>query len=304
MANEFTDIPPKVSVIMITYGHEKYIKEAINGIFLQKTDFLIELIIANDRSPDESDKIIRKTIENCPSNITIKYIFNKNNLGANANYINAYSHSKGNYIASCEGDDYWIDPLKLQKQIDFLEENPDYSIVFHRVKELNSSATQNETILKGSDEEKTYTLDDLANGNFIHTPSVMFKKNFEKLPVWMEYSPIGDYPLHMLNAEYGLIKYLPDEMAVYRVGEGMWSSKSRVYQIVNTTLALNFLMSHFSNNEKIKGILKNQYNFLMNKLSEHQEIGSNSFLQKIAYTLPYKKICSLLVIKMKYSLKR
>lgn len=270
MVNEFRAIKPKVSVIMITYGHEKYIKEAIEGVFLQKTDFLVELIIANDQSPDSSDEIIREVIKTCPSNISVKYILNENNLGVNANYLNAYENTEGKYIASCEGDDYWIDPLKLQKQVDFLENNEEYSITFHKIKEFTDR--KEKFTYPNPDEEKTYTIQDLCKENFIITVSVVFRKNMETLPEWLPYSPIGDYPLHLLNASFGLIKYFPEEMAVYRVGSGMWSTQNTIDQIVNTMFCLKFLLTHFKNNQEVFTGLKIQYdNFQKALLKPYEE---------------------------------
>ena len=114
---------PLVSVIMITYGHEKYIEEAIRGVFLQKTNFPLELIISNDKSPDSTDEIIKNIIKSAPENISVNYIQHLENIGMLPNFISTLKMAEGKYIAVCEGDDYWTDENKLQKQIDFLEKN-------------------------------------------------------------------------------------------------------------------------------------------------------------------------------------
>ena len=119
---------PKVSVCMITYGHEKFIEEAINGVLMQECDFVVELIIANDCSPDKTDAVIQNILCNHPRASWIKYIKHDKNLGMMPNFIFAMQECKGKYIALCEGDDYWTDPSKLQKQVDFLEANSDYVI--------------------------------------------------------------------------------------------------------------------------------------------------------------------------------
>ena len=90
-----------VSVLMITYGHEKYIRQAIEGVLMQETDFDFELIVANDNSPDNSDKVIVDLIENHPKGKLIKYIDRKNNIGMQANFSDAYSNCSGKYIANC-----------------------------------------------------------------------------------------------------------------------------------------------------------------------------------------------------------
>ncbi|QYS90774.1 glycosyltransferase [Flavobacterium covae] len=123
----------KVSVCMITYNHEKYIKQAIESILMQKTNFDFELIISNDNSNDTTHKIILDLLEEHIDSKKIKYLHNKKNLGMMPNFIQAIQNCKGEYIALCEGDDYWTDPEKLQKQVDFLDTNKNFAICFHPV---------------------------------------------------------------------------------------------------------------------------------------------------------------------------
>src|SRR5690606_34101688 len=125
---------PLISVCMITYNHEAYIKQAIEGILMQQTNFDVELIIADDCSTDRTETIIRELIENHSENFKIKYYRHDINIGMMPNFIFSLKKCTGKYIALCEGDDYWTDPLKLQKQVDFLEGNPEYGICFHNVR--------------------------------------------------------------------------------------------------------------------------------------------------------------------------
>ena len=108
-----------LSVIMITYGHENFIEQAIKGVLIQECNFDFELIIANDCSPDNTDIIIKDIIANDPRAGKIKYVRHNNNIGMMPNFIYALQSAKGKYIALCEGDDYWTLPSKLQKQVDF-----------------------------------------------------------------------------------------------------------------------------------------------------------------------------------------
>ncbi|MEN9971749.1 MAG: hypothetical protein RIS20_96 [Bacteroidota bacterium] len=117
-----------VSVVMITYGHENFIQQAIEGVLMQEFSAEIELIIANDCSPDGTDGVIKTIIENHPRGAWIKYTNHPVNMGMMNNFIWALKQAKGKYIALCDGDDYWIDSLKLQKQIDFLEKNKEYNL--------------------------------------------------------------------------------------------------------------------------------------------------------------------------------
>lgn len=257
-----------VSVIMITYGHENYIREAIKGVLMQETNFIVELIISDDNSPDNTKEII-ESFSNHPNYSWIKYFRHSHNKGMMPNFIWTYQQTKGQYIAMCEGDDYWTDPYKLQKQIDFLEANPEYSFCFHKVLEvdINNNSSQKE-ILASPDSEKSYLIEDLAKKNFIHTPSVVFRKMLHKLPDWLEISPIGDYPLYMLNASYGKIKYFPQIMANYRVGSGEWSSKSHLYRVINIIHTINLLINHFKENDNVIKILKNQRDLLFSNLEK------------------------------------
>lgn len=292
-----------VSVAMPTYGQEKFIAEAVLGVLSQQCDFEVELIIADDCSPDNTEKIVRNIIKTHPNGYWIKYIRHDKNKGAIPNFAWTILQTTGKHIAICEGDDYWTDSLKLLKQVDFLERNPEYSIVFHKVKEVDLHGVSTVSILASPDYEETYDIYKLATGNFIHTPSVVFKKNFREFPEWMDISPIGDYPLHMLNAQYGLIKYLPEEMAVYRVGSGIWSSQSRIYQLVNTMFALKFLISHFNDKEKIKQSITDQYNLLMKGLLSYLERPVPASPETIAYNLPLKKLCIIIIRKIKHLIK-
>ncbi len=125
-----------ISIIMVTYGHEKYIREAIEGILMQRGDFNFELIIANDASPDATNQIVSEILKNHTNSDKICYIEQEKNIGMMPNFIFALQQAQGDYIALCDGDDYWTDPYKLQKQVDFLEANPDYVLSFHKVKIL------------------------------------------------------------------------------------------------------------------------------------------------------------------------
>lgn len=119
---------PKVSVCMITYGHEKFIEQAINGVLMQECNFEVELIIANDCSRDKTDEVVKNILKNHPRASWIKYTKHKENLGMMPNFIFALKQCKAEFIAVCEGDDYWTDPFKLQKQVDFLDNNSEYVI--------------------------------------------------------------------------------------------------------------------------------------------------------------------------------
>ncbi len=238
---------PLVSIICPTYNHEKYISQAIEGFLMQKTSFPFEIIMHDDASTDKTADIIRQYESKYPS--YFRNIYQKENQFSKSgdNIIKlTFAAARGKYIAVCEGDDYWTDSEKLQRQADFLENNSNYNISFHRVYELNDSqlilSTWNSEV-----EEKTFNIDELSRKNFIYTLSVMFRKSVvQHIPEWLSTLPACDYALHLLYTNDGLIKYFPEPMAVYRRHSGgVWGGKSERFQVENWILVLKKLSEEF-----------------------------------------------------------
>lgn len=127
-----------VSVVTVTYNHEPFIARCIEGVLMQKVNFPIEFIIAEDCSTDGTRTICQMYAEKHPD--LIHLITSECNVGANANEFRALQEAKGKYIAYCEGDDFWTDQMKLQRQVDFLESHPDYSVCFHRCQHWDMEA--------------------------------------------------------------------------------------------------------------------------------------------------------------------
>ena len=275
---------PKVSVCMITYGHEKYIRQAIEGVLMQQFDFEVELIIANDCSPDQTDQIIQNILENHPRGCWVKYMRHDKNLGMMPNFIFAMQECQGKYIALCEGDDYWTDPLKLQKQVDFLEANSDYSVCFHKVNILQEGIIKEDTITAKVPE--TTTINDLAKGNYIHTCSVVYRNNlFFELPKYFKVSPVGDYFLHLLNARYGNIKCFDEIMGVYRIhGTSVWSSKTQKEQKLLWIPFLENIKPNFD--EEVQDVLNAQIVFYTKPKEKEKKVWDvrnikNQIIQKV-----------------------
>lgn len=131
---------PLVSISCLTYNHAPFVRKCLDGFLMQKTTFPFEILIHDDCSTDGTDLIIREYTEKYPD--IIKPLYETENKYSNGyrgkmDITFNYSRAQGKYIASCEGDDYWTDPLKLQKQVDFMEANPEYSVTFHRCKHYN-----------------------------------------------------------------------------------------------------------------------------------------------------------------------
>lgn len=126
---------PLVSIVCITYNHESYLRKALDGFLMQETSFPVEIVLAEDCSSDGTRLICEEYAAKYPDRIN--YIWSEYNVGAVANERRAMAAARGKYIATCEGDDYWTDPLKLQHQVDFMEAHPECSVTWHRYRILN-----------------------------------------------------------------------------------------------------------------------------------------------------------------------
>jgi len=227
-----------VSVSMITYNHEKYIAEAIEGVVMQKTSFPFELVIGEDLSTDNTRTICLEYQKKYPDIIRLR--LNETNQGMMLNWINNIECGKGRYIALCDGDDYWTDPYKLQKQVDFMEANPDYALCSHKVYTLMCD-TLDENIEM---EKDILSTDDLIGKDWgLLTASIFFRKDAHKTPAWYYTVKNGDFALQLIVSLSGKIKFLPEYMAVYRQHLGGMSSTLKP---LNQTAWMVYLLHEFN----------------------------------------------------------
>lgn len=210
----------KVSVVMISYNHEKYIEEAINGVLMQEVDFDLELIIADDNSPDNTETIVKNIILSHPNRYSIKYTKHINNKGMMPNFVWALNQCNGKYIALCEGDDYWTDPLKLQKQVDFLEANEEYVGAFHNTLVVNEISGE-QKCFRIEFKKKINTKDCISTIVPFHTASLVYKSSaLKQLPNFFSTVASGDMSLFFLLSLKGDFFGFNDFMSVYRINEG------------------------------------------------------------------------------------
>ena len=245
---------PTVSVAMITYNHEKYIEEAINSVLMQQCDFEVELVITNDKSTDTTDAIIRRILNNHKNASWIKYISREDNLGMMGNYIKTFTETSGKYIAICEGDDFWTDPLKLQRQVDFFKENPETSFVFHAASFLLNSGEigrfNGNVNLTKTGIISTATFLENESNTYVSASSMLRSDVVSNMPEWFKNAFVGDYPIMFLALEKGKIGYLKENMATYRIAsEGSWS---------NSNLSYNKRLSLFKKKIELNNII-NEY---------------------------------------------
>ncbi|MEE1069437.1 MAG: glycosyltransferase family A protein [Paludibacteraceae bacterium] len=255
--------PILVAIKCAVYNHEPYLRDCLEGFVMQQTNFPFVAIVHDDASIDNSAAIIREYEAKYPD--IIKPIYETENLyskgdGSVDRIMNAAIEATGaKYIAMCEGDDYWTDPLKLQKQVDFMEANPEYSMCFHKVNTLiqKTGEIKNEFIVR--DMPGKSTILDLAEGNYIHTPSVLYRRYSGVQEQYQKMMPClpGDYVIWMLLAERGDIYKFDEPMAVYRYGSGIWSTDESVRPDLEMLMTLNKLWVAIDNDE-VRKVLQEQ----------------------------------------------
>lgn len=215
-----------VSVFMITCNQEQFIAQAIEGVLMQQANFDYQLVIGEDCSTDKTRNICEHYAKQFPDKIKLLPFLEKN-IGLIANYMRTIKECDGKYIAICDGDDYWIDELKLQKQVSFLENNIEYAIVGTNLKKCYANGS---IIESTKNREKTsYEFDDLIFDNLIPSVTVLFKNltKEEPLPSWILNFPYGDWPTYLWAIKNGgKIHFLDDITAVYRMEIGV-SAKIR-----------------------------------------------------------------------------
>jgi glycosyltransferase involved in cell wall biosynthesis len=217
---------PSISVSIITYNQQKYIGECLQSVLQQKCNFEFEVIINDDKSTDGTSEICERIINNTNySNVIVKYQRNPVNVGMMANWIDSIKKCQGKYIALCEGDDYWTDLSKLQKQFNFLEANPKYVGCFHNTEERYEDEQDKASFLYCNyPSSKAISFADLSFGNLIPTCSVMYRNNlFNEFPDWYFRLNMADWPLHLLNSQFGSFWFIPQVMGVHRLHkESVW----------------------------------------------------------------------------------
>ncbi|MDC4238566.1 glycosyltransferase [Clostridium tertium] len=208
-----------VSIDCITYNHEKYIAQAIESFLMQKTNFKYEILIHDDSSTDATQEIIKEYQRRYPD--IIKPVLQSENQYSKGikriSYTFNISRAKGKYIAICEGDDYWSDPYKLQKQVDYMEKNDDCGMCFHAYK-VESNGKINKCV-RSYKKSKIATVEDIVigDGDFVATNSILFRKEvMENPPEFYFKCNVGDYPLQILTSMEKYAYYIDEPMSVYR----------------------------------------------------------------------------------------
>jgi glycosyltransferase involved in cell wall biosynthesis len=219
--SDLGQIPPDplVSVIVITYNHEAYIEQAIEGILAQQCDFPIEVIIGEDKSQDRTLSICLDYQRKYPQ--LIRLVTWHENVGANANFLRVWGRARGKYVATCEGDDYWIDPDKLTKQVALMEESPDTTLCGARVRFLDICKMGLDGEVFGPKHKKIqYGLEDVVQLHLFHTSTFLFRAEEIKIPECARSVVCLDCVLMAVAAIQGSLRGIPDTVSVYRLHGG------------------------------------------------------------------------------------
>lgn len=220
----------KLSVCLITYNHEQFIAQALDSILQQKTSFDFEIVIGEDASTDSTRHICRQYADQHPT--TIRLLPRQSNIGMMRNFMETFGNCRGEYIAFIEGDDYWTDPLKLETQVSFLENNKEFSLCFHNVVNKFMRINENAEVLFHKQKiPDIYETSDLLKQWFIPSSSVLLRSYPDfQLPHWFIYCKSGDIPFLLLISLRGKLKYIHQLMGVYRIHDAGISSTHNGYE--------------------------------------------------------------------------
>ena len=251
---------PLISIWMITYNHEKYIGEAIDSILEQKTDFEYEIVIGEDCSTDGTRAILLEYKEKFPDKF--KLLLHDENVGIVENMLQTFQACNGEYVAMLEGDDYWNDPTKLQKQVDFLRENPEYIVCYHNIEHITSKGQ----FLKDGGYSKDYDSDTMKVGRAEMQTSCCVYRNFGlEFPEYFKDAYLFDPFLVHQAGFHGKAKFMDTiQASKYRIHtDGLWSGIKALKRLMISVMTKRRLHRNLDGNmrlqKKIDEVIKNQY---------------------------------------------
>lgn len=266
----------KVSIICTAYNHERYIEQALDGFLMQKTSFQFEILINDDASTDKTASIIKRYAKSFPNIVATFQTENQYSLGKSVSK-DLFQKARGKYIAICEGDDFWIDNLKLQKQFDFMETHSEYSLCAH----AGLCCYEDGVLMKDGffpfTEDKTVMTEKIIEKWLFPTASLFYRKAARKDYVipFKKNAPCGDYPLAVYLALQGKVYYFASPMCVYRrdsissLSRLFKNSKvknlNRIERLQELAIRINEFTEYRYSNSVKKFMLDNEYSRLMLK---------------------------------------
>ena len=254
-----------VTVLCLTYNHMAYIKQCLDGFLMQDTSFKFEVIVHDDASTDGTTEILKEYVLKYPD--IIRPIIETENqytkVGFSGLFLQMSRKSNGKYIALCEGDDYWTDPYKLQKQVDFLESHPDYVMCSHKWNEFieNEKKINWGIPFEVNSIGKIYDLNCLIHGEWYFQPlTILYRRSSVNFERYNRYKNSKDITLLYALLKNGKGFCIPDVMATYRIhSSGMWSgsdlnsrrkqdfeTKLGIYEIEKSKESATFILHEFT----------------------------------------------------------
>jgi glycosyltransferase involved in cell wall biosynthesis len=280
---------PLVSISCITFNHASYLRQCLDSFLMQKIDFLIEIVIHDDASTDGTKAIIEEY--QCKHPDMIFPMFQQENQYSQGlrGMMIRYNlpRCRGKYIACCEGDDYWLDPYKLQKQVDFMEQNPDYMFSMGRVNFLYQSSM---TILPKKEfidpaKHEFFTLGDYLKQPFSQTSTFLFRNRQLEMPDWIPKVSAGDQSLVIImTGEEGKIKFHDDYFSVYRVNENSVMKSNFIKVLENNIQAFKYWNEYTSykyNKLLLSRIIENYIVYFIFKPRFMRKLYKNYFVESI-----------------------
>lgn len=232
-----------VSACVIAYNHEKFIGAALKGAQSQELDHPYEIVLGDDKSPDETLAIAKELADQDPR---IRILEREKNLGMHGNWRATIAACEGDYIAMIEADDYWKDPKKLQKQVDLLESRPDLAATFHYAEVSYEDTLQSDSPLEYELDKTEFTIEDVILRKwFIPTASVVFRKSMLHDLNWTDGLSSIDVPLLLSVSQHGGIQLIPEKMGVYRihpggVSEATWGKRQKTVEFSSVKIFERF----------------------------------------------------------------
>lgn len=288
---------PKLSVVVLAYNHEKFLRQALDSVLMQEVDFDYEVIVGEDCSPDGTRSIVQAYEQQYPDRL--RPIYQPHNVGMGTNFRHCLEACRGEYIALLEGDDYWTDPRKLHKQVAWLEANPDFSLCFHPVADQHEDGSR-PTGVPRQFMKDVYTFDDflLPIYTVVSTGSIVLRNVLPAWPAWLFTVKPIDFPLVVLYAEVGKVKLLPDVMGVYRIHPGgIWSGTARHLNIQSFLQMYEQLWRHYASTSRSPRLRRHLYDLYLTTANVFANSGypteAGRFLRQAVQLGPSPKVSDL-----------
>lgn len=272
----------RLNVVLVTYNHAEFIEEALKSILYQKVDFEFDIIVADDKSTDDTLKIIRNLEQT--TSVPFRYLQSDKNLGITKNYRRAFRACDAEYVAVLEGDDIWTSPCRLQKHVNFLDSHRECTMSFNRyiVGDFEKAKYHIQPCWSSEDGYQLLTSRDIARDNLIGNFStcVYRKTALDTLPEQLFEMTAYDWITNIMIGRNGMIGYLTDVMSIYRIHSGgVWSGK-REEDNIRETIACIKQYDDFTNH-----LFKEEFQEFKSRLEKRLLLKSSGL---VSHESPYR----------------